>query len=62
MVLMVTNSLYSITSPFIWLSSVYNKDSVLDDLFNAATSLFYATNTFFACLMLYVVHYFYLDI
>lgn len=59
--LMLTDSLYSATSPFLWLSDVYSEDSVIDNLFSTATTLFYATNTFFACLMLYIIYYFYLD-
>ena len=30
-------------------------------MFTTATSMFYATNTFFACLMLYIIYYYYLD-
>ena len=59
--LMITNSLYSATSPFLWLSDVYTTNSILIKIFNAATTLFYVINTFFACLMIYINYYFYLD-
>ena len=59
--LMLTDSLYSVTVPILWLSDVYAEDTVIVHLFSSATTLFYATNTFFACLMLYIIYYFQLD-
>ena len=58
--LMISNSLYSATSPYLWLRDVYADNTDIENLFSAATTLFYATNTFCACLMLYVNYYFYL--
>mmetsp|Transcript_11890 Transcript_11890/g.15141 ORF Transcript_11890/g.15141 Transcript_11890/m.15141 type:complete len:148 (+) Transcript_11890:567-1010(+) len=59
-ILMLTDSIYSSTSPFLWLSDVYAENPAIEAAFNTSTTLFYATNTFFACLMLYVIYAFYL--
>ena len=59
--LMLTDSVYSATSPFLWLSDVYAENPAIEKTFSTATTLFFATNTFFTCLMLYVIFVFYLE-
>lgn len=60
--LMLTDSIYSVITPFLWLGEVYSAKGVIIHLFNTATTLFFAINTFFACLMLYIIFFFYLDV
>ena len=60
-ILMLTDSVYSATSPFLWLSDVYAENHAIEITFSTATTLFFATNTFFTCLMLYVIFVFYLE-
>ena len=60
-VLMVTNSFFSAISPFLWLGEVQKKSLMFIKLYAATTSLFYLANTFFAILLLYVIHRFGID-
>ena len=53
-VMMICNSVFSAMSPYLWLGDVFSKSSMLVTFFTVATTLFYAANTFFACLLFYV--------
>ncbi len=55
-VIMVTNSVFSAISPYLWLGEVYAKNRLIVVFYTGSTSVFYFTNTFFACLMLYCIY------
>ena len=59
--MMVTDSVFSAFSPYLWLGDVFAQDIRLVRFYTASTSLFYIANTFFVCLLLYVIHHFGLD-
>ena len=56
-IMMITNSVFGLLTPYLWLGEVFSKDGIRE-LYEASTILFYLANTFFACLMFYVLHYF----
>ena len=61
LVMMITNSVFSALTPYLWYGEVFSKDGILQ-LYGISTTLFYLANTFFACLMLYVLYYFGLEL
>ena len=60
-VMMVTNSVFCALSPYLWLGDVFATKGVTIKLYSITTTFFYIANTFFACLMLYVIFYFGID-
>jgi len=54
-VIMVTNSVFSALSPYLWLGEVYSKNKYIVIFYTGSTTVFYLTNTFFACLVLYII-------
>ena len=56
--MMITNSVFSALSPYLWLGDVFSKNELMIQFYSAAQTLFYMTNTFFACLVLWVIHHF----
>lgn len=60
-IMAVTNSVFSAISPYLWLGDVYSKSNFFIQCFIISTTIFYLANTFFACLLLYVIHKFGLD-
>ena len=59
--MMITDSVFSAVSPYFWLGDVFSKNSIMMDLYLASTTAFYIANTFFACLLLFVIHNFGID-
>ena len=57
-IMMVTDSVFSAIGPYFWMGDVFVVDDTLGKLYGAATALFYITNSFFVCLLLYVIYYF----
>ena len=57
-VLMFTNSMFSLLSPLLWISDVFFSNPTLSICFIVAVQLFYLTNTIFSLLMLYALHHF----
>ena len=57
-VLMFTNSMFGLLSPFLWISDVFYSDKTLTYVFISAVQLFYTTNMLFALVMLYAMHHF----
>ena len=57
-VLMFTNSMFGLLSPFLWISDVFYSDQTLTYVFISAVQLFYTTNMLFALVMLYAMHHF----
>jgi hypothetical protein len=57
-VMMLTNSIFSALSPYLWLGEVFSTSNFLVEMYAAATTLFYFANTFFACLALYIIYHF----
>lgn len=55
-IMMITNSFFSVISPYLWFGEVFSKSDLLVHLYFASTELFYIANTFFACLTLYVIY------
>ena len=55
---MSTDSVFSAIGPYFWMGDVFVVNDTLGKLYAAATSLFYITNSFFVCLLLYVIYYF----
>lgn len=60
-IMMVTDSFFSVISPYLWLSDVFVLSHTLVVVYTACTAIFYIANTFFVCLLLYVIYYFGLD-
>ena len=60
-IMMATDSIFSAISPYLWLGDVFAESGTLVKLYAASTSLFYIANTFFVCLLLYLVYYFGLE-
>lgn len=60
-IMAVTNSVFSAISPYLWLGDVYSRSNFFIECFMVSTTIFYLANTFFACLLLYVIHKFGLD-
>ena len=56
--MMVTNSVFSVLSPYLWLGDVFSKNDLLIKFYSASATLFYSANTFFACLVLWVLYHF----
>jgi len=56
--MMITNSVFSALSSYLWLGDVWSKNATLVKLYSASATLFYTANTFFACLVLWVLHHF----
>ena len=57
-VMMITDSIYSVISPYLWLGYVFEANMFIVITNSVCTSLFYLANTFFACLLIYLTHYF----
>ena len=55
---MFTDSIFSALGPYLWLGDVFVQNITLVRLYDGCTVLFYIANTFFVCLLLYVIHYF----
>lgn len=60
-VMAFTNSVFSAISPYLWLGDVYSRNNFFISCFFICTTIFYLANSFFACLLLYVIHKFGLD-
>ena len=60
-IMMATDSIFSAISPYLWLGDVFVQSDLLVKFYAASTALFYIANTFFVCLLLYVVYYFGLE-
>ena len=60
-IMMLTDSFFSALSPYLWLGDVFVMSSLLVKFYAAFSALFYIANTFFVCLLLYVVYYFGLE-
>ena len=56
--MMITNSVFSVLSPYLWLGEVFSKNDLLIKFYSASATLFYTANTFFACLVLWVLYHF----
>ena len=57
-VLMFTNSMFGLLSPFLWISDVFYSDKTLTYVFVIAVQLFYTANMLFALTMMYAMHHF----
>ena len=57
-VLMFTNSMFGVLSPFLWISDVFYSDKTLTYVFVIAVQLFYTCNCIFALTMMYAMHHF----
>ena len=60
-IMMATESIFSAISPYIWIGEVFVQSSVYVSFYAASSACFYIANTFFVCLLLYVVYYFGLE-
>ena len=60
-VMMITDSVFSAMSPYLWLGDVFTKNKFMVDLYLVNSTFFYMANTFFACLILYLIYNFGLD-
>ena len=56
--MMIFDSVFSALSPYLWLGDVFVKNDTFVIVYMFSTSMFYIANTFFACLMIYVMHHF----
>ena len=54
--LMFTDSVFSAISPFLWLGDVVTRSSSILHFYAFSNSMFYVLNTFFACLLLFLIH------
>ena len=57
-ILMFTNSMFSLISPFLWISDVFFSNPQLSTAFVWAVQLFYITNTIFSLVILYAMYHF----
>ena len=55
-IMMVTNSVFSALSPYLWLGEVFTKSMPLVHFYSTTTTLFYIANTFFAILVIYIIY------
>ena len=55
-IMMVTNSVFSALSPYLWLGEVFTKSMPLVHFYSSTTTLFYIANTFFAILVIYIIY------
>ena len=56
--MMVFDSVFSALSPYLWLGDVFVTNHSFVVIYMFSTSMFYIANTFFACLLIYVMHHF----
>lgn len=56
--MMITDSVFSALSPYLWLGDVWSTSDTLIQLYSASQTLFYIANTFFACLVIWVLYHF----
>ena len=56
--MMIFDSVFSALSPYLWLGDVFVKNDTFVQVYMFSTSMFYIANTFFACLLIYVMHHF----
>lgn len=57
-ILMFTNSMFSLLSPFLWIGDVFFSQNTITIVFIISVQLFYLTNTIFSLIMLYAMHHF----
>ena len=55
-IMMVTNSVFSALSPYLWLGEVFTKSMPLVHFYSTTTTLFYIANTVFAILCIYIIY------
>jgi len=60
-VLMITDSVFSAVSPFLWLGDVYSESKGLVQTYSLSSTIFYLANTVFASLVLYLCYNFDFD-
>ena len=56
--MMITDSVFSVISPYLWLGDVFVDTKWVVICYSISSTLFYLTNTLFACLLIYLTHYF----
>lgn len=60
-VMMITDTVFSALSPYLWLGDVFTKNQFVVNLYMVNSTFFYIANTFFACLIMYLIFNFGLD-
>lgn len=60
-VMMITDSVFSVLSPYLWLGDVFTKNQFVVNLYMVNSTFFYIANTFFACLIMYLIFNFGID-
>ena len=57
-ILMFTNSMFSLLSPFLWIGDVFYSQQDLMLVFTVSVQMFYLTNMLFSLVIVYAMHHF----